>query len=529
MTGKFAIGIEGGGTGSTCTLISLETYEVLHEIKGPSSNPWSLCANHADGFKEAAIRLFKLVVGVITEYLNTVKNQIDEQSTEKLLEVFYEEHEHFHTMSERTKIFLDEKCLFICMSLSGGGQASSQNKLISKFSVINLHIEEKLVIVNDSIAPIFNVFKDGGLVMIAGTGSNCVMVRPDNQEIVTCGGWGHLLGDEAGAYWIAHRAIKSVIDSRDEMQCSIATTTMNEIYNTYLDNKSSETSVEKSPMKTTLSSSSSMRIISTPQISERNEDGSFDTSSSSSGVDSISFSKHSSNNISTNSSNADSINAPSSPTGELRKIEDFDNFTFPPIQSIITNRLKVETCMTERVFEIIQKYFNIDTISDLIPLFYRHFDKQRIAGLCADLGKCAIEEHDYLCRRVFYDAGMKLADHLKAVAYKSKIQWKDGILPVVCCGSVFKSWKLLKPGFIRSINNVNVEEGTECACPDDRQVNPPKQLYDTIKFLRLKGTAAFGAALYGAKIHQQLTLPKIDYEKYYDVIDVIEVNGTTQY
>lgn len=52
------------------------------------------------------------------------------------------------------------------------------------------------------------------MVVIAGTGSNCLLLNPDGSRF-QCGGWGYILGDEGSAYWIARQTIKSVIDHEE--------------------------------------------------------------------------------------------------------------------------------------------------------------------------------------------------------------------------------------------------------------------------------------------------------------------------
>lgn len=57
------------------------------------------------------------------------------------------------------------------------------------------------------------------MVLISGTGSNSLLLNPDGKE-ERLGGWGFLLGDEGAGYWMAQRAIKTVIDHEENFERS---------------------------------------------------------------------------------------------------------------------------------------------------------------------------------------------------------------------------------------------------------------------------------------------------------------------
>jgi N-acetylglucosamine kinase-like BadF-type ATPase len=54
-----------------------------------------------------------------------------------------------------------------------------------------------------------------GVVIIAGTGS-IVVAQDAKGRFAQAGGWGHLLGDEGSAYWIAREAVRAAIAAQEE-------------------------------------------------------------------------------------------------------------------------------------------------------------------------------------------------------------------------------------------------------------------------------------------------------------------------
>ncbi|XP_037951168.1 N-acetyl-D-glucosamine kinase [Teleopsis dalmanni] len=120
--------------------------------------------------------------------------------------------------------------------------------------------------------------------------------------------------------------------------------------------------------------------------------------------------------------------------------DDMDNFAKSPYP-------------VERIWELIQQHFNIKTRLDLLPHCYAKFDKSFYASLCKKLALVAVEEDNELAKSLFTDAGRQIARSITALLPKVSHSLVDsGELNIVCVGSVWHSWQLLREGFIKELS-----------------------------------------------------------------------------
>lgn len=141
-------------------------------------------------------------------------------------------------------------------------------------------------------------------------------------------------------------------------------------------------------------------------------------------------------------------------------------------------------------------YFQVSDRMGLLTHLYRTFEKSKFAGFCQKVAAGA-QAGDSLCRYIFNQAGGLLAQHIVAVLPKtdeSLFQGKLG-LPIVCVGSVWNSWDMMKNGFIGVLSQAH-----------SKRLSPA---FSRFSLLKLKQSSALGGASLGAK-HIGQALP-LDY------------------
>ncbi|KAK9881738.1 hypothetical protein WA026_017260 [Henosepilachna vigintioctopunctata] len=111
----------------------------------------------------------------------------------------------------------DTPILALGLSLSGCELEESNNLLVQGLIEQYPNLSEKIAIGSDTDGSVAATSNQGGLVSIAGTGSNTLLINPDGTRS-QCGGWGYLLGDEGSAWHIALKAIKICFDDIDNFK-----------------------------------------------------------------------------------------------------------------------------------------------------------------------------------------------------------------------------------------------------------------------------------------------------------------------
>ena len=102
----------------------------------------------------------------------------------------------------------DEQLSAICIGLAGVGRA--EERRVAQEALRLLWPGTPLLVTEDSRTALAAAHGDqNGIVVIAGTGSNCLGRNGDT--FIGLGGWGALLGDEGGAYAIALTALRQAI------------------------------------------------------------------------------------------------------------------------------------------------------------------------------------------------------------------------------------------------------------------------------------------------------------------------------
>ncbi len=159
------------------------------------------------------------------------------------------------------------------------------------------------------------------------------------------------------------------------------------------------------------------------------------------------------------------------------------------------DELNISPHPIDHVWELIKSHFSVNTRADLLDHCYANFQKPVFAGLCVKLAKAA-DEGDDLAKFLFREAGIQLAKATLALIPKvCPTLVKTGDLNIVCVGSVWKSWHLLKDGFLSEIGKGTFNFG--------------------LKLLRLSEFMAMGAVYIGVDAHQY-QMPR-EYSHNYEV------------
>jgi N-acetylglucosamine kinase len=101
----------------------------------------------------------------------------------------------------------------VCLGIAGVDRPADSEAV--RGIMRRLGFKSRTLIVNDAlVALVAGVGDDPGVVLIAGTGS-IAYARDASGRAARSGGWGYLLGDEGGGFWIGRSALAAVVRQFD--------------------------------------------------------------------------------------------------------------------------------------------------------------------------------------------------------------------------------------------------------------------------------------------------------------------------
>ncbi len=167
----YVVGVDGGGT-RTRALLANDKGEVLAQAEGGVSNVQVI------GPEKLA--------SVITEVLGELRQQ-----------------------SRMADVVPD----YMYLGLAGAGRASDRQA--AQVALAKAGVANALTVDTDASIALAGAFPMGpGIIIIAGTGSICYG-KAAGGEVVRCGGWGYLLGDEGSGYFIGREALLAALKDLD--------------------------------------------------------------------------------------------------------------------------------------------------------------------------------------------------------------------------------------------------------------------------------------------------------------------------
>jgi N-acetylglucosamine kinase-like BadF-type ATPase len=118
-----------------------------------------------------------------------------------------------HHVMEETLGAGDVRPDAICLGIAGVDRSSDAQAVRGIMRRIGL--KTPVVVVNDAlVALVAGAGEQPGVVIVAGTGSIAYGVDAD-RNAARAGGWGYLLGDEGGGFWIGRAALSAVVRQFD--------------------------------------------------------------------------------------------------------------------------------------------------------------------------------------------------------------------------------------------------------------------------------------------------------------------------